>query len=44
MFVGFGSCVFDRDRQYDTSEQVNGHWQIQYPLAVFAWEVNESNQ
>ena len=25
-------------------EQVNGYWYIQYPLAVFGWEVNESNQ
>jgi hypothetical protein len=23
-------------------EQVNGHWQIQYPLAVFAWEVEKT--
>jgi SAM-dependent methyltransferase len=25
-------------------EQVNQHWHIQYPLAVLAWEVAESNQ
>src|SRR5262249_46440621 len=25
-------------------EQLDGQWHIQYPLAVFAWEVSESNQ
>jgi len=23
-------------------EQVNGHWYIQYPLAVFGWEVEKT--
>ena len=23
-------------------EQVNGRWQIEYPLAVFAWEVEKT--
>jgi hypothetical protein len=23
-------------------EQVNGHWQIRYPLAVFVWQVEKT--